>query len=210
MKIDYIAEIRRGSESWNDFRKTVNGAKPILRNINFATQFPNQSNVYNLPELENFNFSNCDFHSSSFRNGSYINCVFDFSSINFSDLVDAYFYNCTFKNSSLRVSKIGSAHFINCNFENSDLSYCSAEKTDFTGSVFKNTRLEYIRFVKCNFSDTKINYCFFYGTSTWDIIADDSIQQDIVITSNDDNLITVDNIELAQFIYLLPNLSDSA
>jgi len=205
MKIDYITEIKKGSKSWNDFRITENGIRPVLRDIDFAKEFPNPSTPYNLPELDKFDFSNCDLHGCSFRNGTYNNCKFDSSSINWADLVDAYFYQCSFINVSMRVSKIGNGHFIDCNFENADLSYCSAEDTDFTGSKFENTCLEFIRFVKCNFSETIIYSCFLYGTSTWDIIVEKSKQKDNIITSRDDNLITVDNIELAQFIYLLIN-----
>lgn len=205
MKIDYISEIKKGSNSWNNFRNTDDGNQPVLRDINFASEFPNPQNIYSLPELDDYDFSNCDLHGCSFRNGTYNNCKFDNSSINWADLVDAYFDKCTFIDVSMRVSKIGNGHFVNCNFTNSALSYCSAEDTDFTGSIFENTTLEYIRFVKCNFSETKINSCFFYGTSTWDIIADNSIQKNIIITKEDDNIITVDNIELAQFIYLLIN-----
>jgi uncharacterized protein YjbI with pentapeptide repeats len=205
MEINYIAEIKKGSLSWNEFRKTKKGMHPSLRDINFVSELPNPTNIYSLPELENYDFSNCDLHGSSFRNGFYTKCNFDFSSINWADLVDAYFSECTFKSVSMRVSKIGNGHFINCNFENADLSYCSAEETDFTGSIFINTCLEYIRFVKCNFSETEINSCYFYGTSTWDIVVDKSIQRNNIITSKDENMITVDNIELAQFIYLLIN-----
>ena len=205
MEIDYIENIRKGSIIWNEFRKTENGIRPVLRDVDFVKEFPNPENYYSLPEMDEYDFSNCDLHGCSLRNGTFNNCKFDNSRINWADLVDAYFYQCTFINVSMRVSKIGSGHFINCNFTNADLSYCSAEETDFTGSIFENTYLEYIRFVKCNFTETRIDSCFFYGTSTWDIIADKSIQNNIIITNETENIITVDNIELAQFIYLLIN-----
>jgi len=205
MEIDFIGEIKKGSHSWNSFRNTDEGTRPVLRDINFVSELPNPQNIYSLPELSDYDFKNCDLHGCSFRNGTYNNCKFDYSSINWADLVDAYFYDCTFIDVSMRVSKIGDGHFIKCNFTNADLSYCSAENTDFTGSIFDNTKLEYIRFVECNFSETKISSCYFYGTSTWDITVENSIQKNIIITKEDDNIITVDNIELAQFIYLLIN-----
>jgi hypothetical protein len=42
-----------------------------------------------------------------------------------------------------------------------------------------------------------------YGTSAWDLNLRDAVQLDIVITDEDRPEITVDNIEVAQFIYLL-------
>ena len=45
-----------------------------------------------------------------------------------------------------------------------------------------------------------------YGSSAWDIITDEKTKQDnLIINANNEYSITVDNIELAQFIYLLLN-----
>jgi len=103
------------------------------------------------------------------------------------------------------VSKIGSAQFIDCTFEDSDLSYCSAEETDFTGSCFLRTKLEHMSLVRCNFSGTIIDLCSVYGTSAWDLNVENSKHENIIITNDEREVITVDDLELAQFIYLLIN-----
>ena len=45
--------------------------------------------------------------------------------------------------------------------------------------------------------------CRIYGASAWDLILDGAKQQDLIITPEDEPAITVDNIEVAQFVYLL-------
>lgn len=142
---------------------------------------------------------------SSLRNCSFTDCCFDGAKITFADLVDAYFTNCSFKNVNMRVSKIGSAIFNNCIFDSSDLSYCSAEDTSFEGSNFIDTALEHVSFVSNNFSDTKLIGCSVYGISSWDLKLDNSTQKNLIITKENQPTITVDNIELAQFIYLMIN-----
>ena len=207
MNDNNVDELQKGSDFWNLWRKQNPKIRPDLRNVNFTSSFPSKLRDYGLPLFENTDFSNCDLHGVILRNGSYINCNFDRSDINWADFVDAYFEKCSFRNVSMRVSKIGSANFRNCIFENSDLSYCSAEETSFIGSIFINTRLEHMSLVKCDLENTKIENCFVYGTSTWDLNLNNSIQENIIITDDENDVISVDNLELAQFIYLLINNS---
>ena len=44
-----------------------------------------------------------------------------------------------------------------------------------------------------------------YGASVWDVDLTDAKQRDLVITQKDEPDITVDNLEVAQFVYLLLN-----
>lgn len=105
----------------------------------------------------------------------------------------------------MRVSKIGDAKFENCIFEECDMSYCSAEETSFKGSSLTKTKMEHMSLVRTDFSHTKIEECFLYGISSWDLYLEDSIQNNLVITPEDTPSVTVDNIELAQFLYLIIN-----
>ena len=45
--------------------------------------------------------------------------------------------------------------------------------------------------------------CRIYGTSAWDLNLEGAKQQNLVITRADEPEITVDNVEVAQFVYLL-------
>lgn len=199
---EYLNKLKNSIKEWNKWRVENPKISPSLRNIDFASEFPNKNEIYDLPSFEGGNFSNIDLHGASLRNGFFINCSFDGSRINFADLVDGYFQSCSFRNVCMCVTKIGSATFNNCIFEDSDLSYCSAEETSFMGSEFINTKLENVSFVSNNFTDTKLIGCSVYGISSWDLNLENSTQQNLIITKEDQPIITVDNIELAQFLYL--------
>jgi uncharacterized protein YjbI with pentapeptide repeats len=47
--------------------------------------------------------------------------------------------------------------------------------------------------------------CHIYGVSAWRLKLEKTKQQDLVITPGNEPTITVDNIEIAQFIYLMLN-----
>lgn len=205
--LEYIELLSKGENVWNEWRINNPSITPCLRDVNFVEQFSSH-NFSGLPEFHSVDFSNVDFNCSSLRNSTFCDCNFDGSKITFSDLVDAYFQSCSFKNVNMRVCKIGDAHFIDCIFVDSDLSYCSAENTSFQGSTFKNTALENISFVESDFSNTVLDECRVYGISSWDLNLQNSKQQDLIITKDGSPKITVDNIELAQFLYLMINNSN--
>jgi hypothetical protein len=79
-----------------------------------------------------------------------------------------------------------------------DLSRAVATHANFTGADLRRTHLARTNFEGANLTGVKV-----YGTSAWDLNLHDAIQLDIVITDEDRPEITVDNIEVAQFIYLL-------
>jgi len=113
----------------------------------------------------------------------------------------------------------------NCNFNNSMLynsiiDGCKIEKCDLTGTMFtsgkinnseinntilrkidfRNTQLTADTFTKCDLSNSKI-----FGVSAWKLSLIDTIQEDLRISDSNEPKITIDNIEVAQFIYLLIN-----
>jgi hypothetical protein len=54
-------------------------------------------------------------------------------------------------------------------------------------------------------SQASLTQCLIYGIAALNIDLEGAIQQDLVITPEDEPIITVDDLELAQFIYLLLN-----
>ena len=196
--------LKNNKEDWNNQRIIMGIERPSFRNINFVHEF-HGGDYYDLPEFYGLNFANSDMNMVSLRNCTFENCCFDGAKITFADLVDARFQSCTFRNVSMRVTKIGDATFADCIFEDSDLSYCSADQTSFKGTRFINTRLEHMRLVSNDFSNAILDGCYVYGISAWDLLLENTSQKSLVITKDDEPCITVDDIEVAQFIYLLIN-----
>jgi hypothetical protein len=54
-----------------------------------------------------------------------------------------------------------------------------------------------------NLQEAKLNHCRIYGISAWNVNLVGAQQSDLVITAAGESVITVDNLEVAQFIYLL-------
>jgi hypothetical protein len=103
----------------------------------------------------------------------------------------------------MRVAKIGSTTFGNCKLCDCDLSYSSAKETNFNKCIIEGTLFQNVSFVKTNFAESRISKCNVYGISSWDLDLSNSIQEDIYIMEDKEDLLSVDDIELAQFLYMM-------
>ncbi len=59
------------------------------------------------------------------------------------------------------------------------------------------------RFVVTSLENADLTDCKVYGISAWDVSLEGAKQSNLVITAPGQPIITVDNLEMAQFIYLL-------
>ena len=65
-------------------------------------------------------------------------------------------------------------------------------------------RLFGAQLVATNLTNANLTGCHIYGISAWNLKLEEAKQANLVITPPHEPVITVDNLEVAQFIYLLP------
>jgi hypothetical protein len=85
------------------------------------------------------------------------------------------------------------------------LSGANLSWADVSGANLSEANLQGALLVNTNFTSTDLTRCRIYGISAWDLKLEGATQQGLVITPDGDPTITVDNLEIAQFIYLLLN-----
>jgi uncharacterized protein YjbI with pentapeptide repeats len=89
------------------------------------------------------------------------------------------------------------------NFSGADLS-----RANLSGANLRETNFSRANLSGANLSGADLTGCFVYAASAWDVTLAEAIQANLVITNpenTDEPFITVDNLEVAQFIYLLLN-----
>ena len=137
----------------------------------------------------------------------------DILRLNFRNLMKADLSDADLSKADLREAKLSGAFLLSANLSRAKLSDADLSKADlsdaglhwadlsgatcihatFTRAVFVNTFLE-----RADLTGAHI-----YGISAWDLRLKDAIQRDLIITPDYAPTITVDNVEVAQFIYLL-------
>ena len=91
------------------------------------------------------------------------------------------------------------------NLQYADLTGASFIETDLSNADLRFANLRYARFIDCQLDRTNVSNCRVYGVSVWNVVTDNAVQSDLIITPADEAAITVDNFEVAQFVYLLLN-----
>lgn len=84
-----------------------------------------------------------------------------------------------------------------------DLRGAGLFKTNFTGSRLCGANLRQARLVQTVFRNADLTGAHVYGTSAWDVNLAGATQNDLTVTPPGQFLVTVDNLQIAQFIYLL-------
>jgi hypothetical protein len=94
----------------------------------------------------------------------------------------------------LRRADLRKADFSEANLSAADLSGADLSKADLSGASLVRTRL----------SATTMTGAKVYGASVWDVETDEETKQTgLIVTPDDQSAIMVDDLEVAQFIYLL-------
>jgi len=89
------------------------------------------------------------------------------------------------------------------NLAGADLICANLVQVNFAGATLIGAMLEGAVLVSADLTDADLTGCRIYGISAWNLKLDRAKQQNLVITRFNEPKITVDNIEVAQFIYLM-------
>jgi len=111
-----------------------------------------------------------------------------------------------FEHADLRRALFTGADMRGAFLESSLLPGADLAYADLRGAQLQGADLSRTTMVGTKFQGANLNNCIVYGASVWDVELDESTQQrNLRITPNDVNIpqITVDRLEVAQFIYLL-------
>jgi hypothetical protein len=90
------------------------------------------------------------------------------------------------------------------NLSRADLRRADLSGADLTDANLRAAVLYGAQLVGTNLKDATLTDCSVYGIAAWNVkLNERTKQQDLVITAPDEPQVTVDNIEVAQFVYLL-------
>jgi hypothetical protein len=142
------------------------------------------------PDLTNANLSGEDLREANFRDVNLREAVLRNANLSGADLRGTAFIDTDLsgKKTDLRGADLRGAHFKRANLRRADL---------------RSTDLDSATLVDVDLTDADLTGCRIYGISAWNLTLKRTKQQNLVITPRKKPEITVDNIEVAQFIYLM-------
>jgi hypothetical protein len=126
------------------------------------------------------------------------------------NLNGADLYKADLRGANLRWASLRGVDFRAANLRGADLrgailSQANLTRTDLTRADLSAADLQVASLVGTILCDANLTGCQVYGAATWGLQLEGATQIDLIITPWDEPIISVDNLEVAQFIYLLLN-----
>ncbi|MEP7306794.1 MAG: pentapeptide repeat-containing protein [Acidobacteriota bacterium] len=118
----------------------------------------------------------------------------------YADLSGAILRNSWLIGANLMFSKL-----VGAKLEGADLRQTLLAGADFTEANLSGARLDNAHMVRTNFSRATLSGSSVFGVAVWETKLEGTVQNDLRITIEDEPAITVDDLEMAQFMYLLLN-----
>ena len=97
------------------------------------------------------------------------------------------------------------ANLCGADLQGAILVAANLNETVLSGANLTGASLVEAQLLGTDLSGATLSGCHVYGTSVWDVDLHGAIQSNLVITPKDQPEIQVDNLQVAQFIYLLLN-----
>ena len=189
---EHVALLKQGVAAWNAWRRKNQDVRPDLSEANLSEADLRGANLRraNLwqARLRGANLSEADLTRANLRGANLRWANLSQANLSEASLRRADLRRADLTRANLRDALLSRAHILDVSLTEADLSRASLEAatlvdTDLTGA--------------------DLTGCCVYGISAWGLKLDKAKQQNLVITRDDEPEITVDNIEVAQFIYLM-------
>ncbi len=176
---DHLDILKQGVDIWNEWRKQHPEIQPDLIQADLSEV-----------DLSLVNLSLANLWRANLWQAN----------LSGADLSKAFLVEVDLSEADLSTADLSEADLSGANLSLADLSLANFSRADL-----REANLSRATLVETNFTKTTLTQCFVYGIAVWNVQLQGANQENLVITRPAESLVTVDNLEVAQFIYLLLN-----
>ncbi len=191
--------VKRGAEAWNQWRIENPGIIPDLR----------------WAHLHGADLAGANLHGTNLQGAVLTGANLCRADLRVADLRGAYLEEADLSDADLRYANLASAdlskadllaaYLSGANFSNANLSEANLRGAYLFRADLRGANLTATRLIECKLEGSDFTGSRVYGASVWDASLAGATQRDLIITPSGQPTITVDNLEVAQFVYLLLN-----
>jgi hypothetical protein len=191
---EHVAMLKKGVDAWNAWRAQNFHIRPDLAGALF----------------HGANLSGANLSGASLFRAYLSGATLSRADLLGADLRKADLFRADLSEANLCAADLNRADLSVANLSGANLSgatLCAAEliEADLIRANLRGANLQGAQLIETNLSDADLTGCRIYGVSAWGLKLEGAKQQNLVITPPNEPEITVDNIEVAQFIYLMLN-----
>ena len=194
---EHVAIIQQGVEAWNRWRKAHPSIAPDLSKAALSGLRLDKA------DLHGANLTGAELRRVTFWNTQLEQADLSSAHLMFADFRDAQLGRATLRRANLRAALLIRAKLPAANLREADLAQANASYANFRGADLSEAELFLTNMVGADLRNAKLCKCHVFGVSAWGVQLDGAEQRELIITQRHEPTITVDDIEVAQFVYLL-------
>jgi hypothetical protein len=199
----HLARLKEGVAVWNKWRQENPSITPELSKANLRCA-----------DLSQANLSQADLYDADlyYANLSQANlsgaglCRADLARTNLSEanLSGANLFETNLIGKNLSGANLSGANLNGANLNGAKLNAATFNGANLNGVKLNGAEMRRAVLVEVQLNGATLTDCNVYGISTWGLTGlEEAEQSNLVITPPDEPIITVDNLEVAQFVYLM-------
>jgi uncharacterized protein YjbI with pentapeptide repeats len=224
---EHLAKLREGVEAWDAWREKNPDIRPDL----FEADLFEADLV--CANLNNANLTGADLCGADLTGAALVQANLRKAKLEGADLTEADLQEADLREADLNKADLSKTHLVGANLGSANLNgailneadlgganlgraklrrahlvgaclnWSDLIAADLTGADLRFAELRAAQLVYTNLTKANLENCWIHGISAWNLQLGGTIQSDLVVTAPGEPKITVDNIEVAQFIYLL-------
>ncbi len=208
---EQLAILRQGAKSWNNWRVEHGIHQPDLRGADFRDFYHGKGSLG--VNLQGANLSEADLRAARLPGAELQWSNLSAATLANADLHEARFMEATlnnadFSHADLHDALINDAHapytvFNDCNLTGAYLWGTDFREADFRAANLTGANLRNCQLVRVKFQGATLVGCKVFGVAAWDLELEGAVQRDLNVNRPDAPAVLVDDLEVAQFVYLL-------
>ena len=155
--------------------------------------------------LDDANLSGANLGGASLGRARLIRANLSGADLSEANLSGADLSEVNLRGARLSEANLSGARLSEANLSGANLSGANLREVNLSGANLSEVDLSYSNLVRANIINAQISKSTVYGVSIWDLEGEFIEQKDLIITPAWQSSITVDNIKVAQFVYLILN-----
>ena len=161
--------------------------------------------------LRNATLIAADLRKADLRNANLLGATLsidtNFCGANLSEAVlkRVEFNGINLRNANLSKTDLSGLKLNDAKLNGANLSGANLSGANLSGANLSGANLTRTLIIETDLTNATLTNCFIYGIAAWNVRLEGAIQKDLIITLPSESTITVDNLKVAQFIYLVLN-----
>ncbi len=201
---EHLAILSQGVDEWNKWRIDKWHIQVDLHNADLQGAALEEIN-FRGANLMQANLCSTNLTAANLENANLIRANLTGASLSRANL-----FKADLRGACLRQASLGGVDFRKANLSSVDLREAFLRETNFSGSNLtaadlRKANLREAILVGSTVTGVKISGSLVYGINIWDLKGEFEEQKDLVITPKTSSVITVDDVKVAQFLYLILN-----